>query len=187
MASDTRIASRYAKSLLSLGIEENKLDELYNDMLGIKAAFENRDFRLFVKSPIIKADKKESVFNQLFGSNVSKLALSFFNILARKGRETFLPEIVESFIHQYKKHNKISEVKLTTAKPLGDQALASIKQALESSKVTYSTVEIETAVDESLIGGFVIEMDDKLYNASVAHKLEEVKKNFLDNKNIKSF
>ncbi len=187
MAGDTRIASRYAKSLLSLGIEQNALDSIYNDMLAVNDALSNREFKLFVKSPIIKADKKQKVFDTIFGDNIGKVAHSFFAILARKGREIYLPEIVDSFIHQYKKFNKITEVKLTTATKLGDGALAAIKSALEKSDVTDSTVEIETSVDPELIGGFVIEMDDRLYDASVAHKLDQIKKNFLDNKYIKSF
>ena len=179
MASDSRIATRYAKSLLDLGVEQNKLDAVYSDMLTIKEALANRDFKLFVKSPIIHADKKQSVFKQILGDSVGEMTLSFFNILARKSRERFLPEMVDSFIHQYKKHNKVTEVKLTTATPMGDSAIAAIKAALEKSGVTEQTVEIEASVNPDLIGGFVIEMDDKLYNASVAHKLDQIKKNFI--------
>ena len=171
MASDSRIASRYAK--------QSKLDTIFNDMLCIKDALSNRDFKLFVKSPIIHADKKQSVFAQILGNSISEISLNFFNILARKGRESFLPEMVESFIHQYKKHNKITEVKLTTATAMGESALSSIKSALEKSNVTDQTVEINAVVDPTLIGGFVIEMDDKLYDASVVHKLEQVRKNFI--------
>jgi len=181
MASDTRIAKRYAKSILDLGIEQNNLDSVYADMLNISAALENRDFKLFVKSPIIKADKKQSVFAVIFGDSIGELSMAFFNILTRKSREVYLPEIVESFLHLYKKYNKITEVKLTTAQTLGDSAIDAIKKALLDSTITDEKVEIFTDVNPSLIGGFVIEMDDKLYDASVAHKLEKVKKNFLDN------
>ena len=187
MAHDTRIASRYAKSILDLGIEQNALDSLYNDMVALNEAMSNREFKMFVKSPIIKADKKQSVFNEVFGDSIGELSKTFFSILTRKGREAFLPEIVESFLHQYKKHNHITEVKLTTATALGADAVEAINKALMDSAVTDDKVEIETAVDPELIGGFVIEMDNRLYDASVAHKLEQVKKNFQDNNYIKSF
>ena len=59
-----RIATRYAKSILDLGIEQNTLEGIYNDMVTIKEAMSNRDFKLFVKSPIIKASKKISVLKQ---------------------------------------------------------------------------------------------------------------------------
>ena len=175
-----RIASRYAKSILDLGIEQNQVDNLFEDMKVLKDNLKVRDLKMLVKSPIIKANTKERIFKTIFGDKVSEMTILFFNILARKGRETYLPEIVDSFIDQYKKYKKITEVTLTTAQPISESALASIQQALSSSDVTEDTVEITSAVDESLIGGFVIELGDKLYDASVAHKIEQVKKQFLD-------
>lgn len=182
-----RIATRYAKSLLDLGIEQNSLESIFEDMNSLNEALTNRDFKLFVKSPIIKASKKQSVFKTLFEGKLSETTNLFFNILAKKGRESFLPEIVTSFLHQYKKHKKVSEITITTAKPLTESALATIKSTLLQSDVTDSEVEITAKVDPDLLGGFVIEMEDKLYDASVAHKLKQVRKQFLENKYIKSF
>ncbi|MBT8228870.1 MAG: ATP synthase F1 subunit delta [Bacteroidia bacterium] len=184
---DYRVASRYAKSLLDLGIETNIIDTLYDDICNFKEALSNRDLFLLVKSPIIKADKKIGILNTVFGERFNKVTMSFFDIITRKGRENFLPEITDSFISLYKKYKHITTVHLTTATPITESAMASIKRALQNSKVTDQQVEIETSVDPDLIGGFVIEMDDKLYDASVAHKLDEVKKQFLNNKYIKSF
>lgn len=184
---DYRVASRYAKSLLDLGIESNIIDTLYEDICNFKEALSNRDLYLLVKSPIIKADKKTGILKSIFGDSFDKATMSFFDIITRKGRENFLPEITDSFISLYKKYKHITTVNLTTASPITDSALDSIKRALKESSVTDQHVEIVTAVDPDLIGGFVIEMDDKLYDASVAHKLDEVKKQFLNNKYIKSF
>ena len=185
--SDYRVASRYAKSLIDLGIEKNIIDTLYDDICNFKESLNNRDLYLLVKSPIIKADKKIGILNSIFGESFDKATMSFFNIITRKGRESFLPEITDSFINLYKKHKHITTVQLTTASPITQEALVAIKKALELSNDTDQQVEIETSVDKDLIGGFVIEMDDKLYDASVAHKLEEVKKQFMNNKYIKSF
>ncbi len=177
-----RIATRYAKSILDLGIEQNTLEGIYNDMVTIKEAMSNRDFKLFVKSPIIKASKKISVFKAIFGDSLSKTTGMFFDLLAKKGRESELPEITTAFLQQYKKYKKISEIKLTTASPMSESALNTIKATLLQSDATDQEVEITTDVDPDLIGGFVIEMEDKLYDASIAHKLRGVRKQFLDNK-----
>lgn len=181
-----RIATRYAKSILDLGIEQNTLEDIYNDMATLKEAMSNRDFKLFVKSPIIKSSKKITVFKAIFGDSLSKTTNMFFDLLAKKGREAELPQIATSFVQQYKKYKKVSEIKLTTATPLSESALNSIKAALLQSEATDQEVEITTAVNPDLIGGFVVEMEDKLYDASIAHKLRSVKKQFLDNKYIKS-
>jgi len=95
--------------------------------------------------------------------------------------------MTDSFLEQYKKLKAVTGVQLTTATPLSEVALAQIKKALLSSDVTDKEVDIETAVDPDLIGGFVIKMGDKLYDASVAYKLDQLKKNFTDNKYIKSY
>ncbi len=180
MASDSRIASRYAKSLMSLGLEQDNLDSLYNDMLVIDEAMNLREFSMFVKSPIIKADKKQAVFTEVFGDSIGEVTQTFFNVLSRKGREFHLAEIVKSFLKQYKKNKGITEVKLTTVNPLEEKALQEIRNVLSTSAVTESKVEITSFVDPNLIGGFVIEFDDRLYDASVSHKLEQIRKKFQD-------
>ena len=183
---NTRAASRYAKSLLDLGIEQNLLPQFNDDMTLVKAAMESRELKLLAKSPIIKPSKKIDIFSQIFGGKVSDVTMSFFTIITKKGREKLLPEIVDSFLEQYKKHNKVTSVKLKTATAVPENLLTDIKSKLLGSEVTETEVDIETSVDESLIGGFVIEVGDKLYDASVAHKLNKVKKQFSENKYIKS-
>lgn len=184
---DTRVAPRYAKSLLDLGIEQNNLESLFEDMKTLRSALDNRDLYLLTKSPIIMPDKKISIFQSIFGEQFNKVSMAFIRIITKKGREKLLLDIAETFINQYKSYNKITPVKLTTASQINDEALQSIKDALKSSVVTDEKVELETSVDPELIGGFVIEIEDKLYDASVAHKLEEIRKKFLDSKYIKSF
>ena len=179
---DNRVAPRYAKSLLDLGIEQNRLDVLFDDMSALKSALENKDLFLLAKSPIIHADKKISIFNAIFQDSFDKISQSFLEIITRKGRETLLPDIAENFIKQYKDYNNVTPVKLTTATIIAEDALKGIQEALKSSSVTSDNVELETKVDADLIGGFVLEVDDKLYDASVAHKLKQVRKQFLDNK-----
>lgn len=184
---DFQVAGRYAKSLLDLGIEQQIEDNLFEDISSFKSALESRDLYLLIKSPIIKADKKINILKSVFGESYNNVTLSFFDILTRKSREKMLPEIAESFIRQYKKYKRISTVKLTTAVEITEDALNKIKAALLDSDVTDQKVELETEVDPNLIGGFVIELEDKLYDASVAHKLDQVKKQFLQNSYIKSY
>ncbi len=181
-----RIATRYAKSLLDLGVEQNKLDVLNSDMTELQTALKNNDLYLLVKSPIIKADKKNAIFQQIFGGSFDKVTMAFLNIITNKTRETYLPEIVSAFMTQYNKLKHVSTVTVSTATALSEEALEKIKKTLLDSKHTDQKVEIVTKVDPALIGGFVIQMDDKLYDASIAYKLEQVKQQFTDNKYIKS-
>jgi len=173
-----RITGRYAKSLIDLAIEQNKLERILEDVQSFKKVSDNRDFYMMIKSPIVKAGKKQSVIKALFEGKYDELTMSFLRILIQKGREPYLIEIADDFIAQYKKIKQITTVKVTTAKPMSTSALSTLKTQLQRSAQTDSNVEIETAVDTDLIGGFVLEFDGNIYDSSVAHKLEALKRKF---------
>lgn len=177
----TRIASRYAKSLLDLSQEQNKLERVMGDIQAFQKATEQRDFFLLLKSPIVNPDKKGTILKEIFSSKFDELSMAFINIILRKGRESYLPEIADEFITQYRALKQISTVKVTTATPMSEAGLEAIKAQLKGSNSTAANIEIETAVNPDIIGGFVIEFDDKLYDASVAHKLAKLKKEFSGN------
>ncbi len=176
-----RIASRYAKSLIDLAQERGKLERILEDVESFQQVAKNRDFLLMLRSPVVKADTKEKVFNQLFKGKYDEMTMAFLQILLRKGREAQLADIAGEYIAQYKAIKHISTVNLVTASKLSDEAVKSIHDKLLASTSTDKNVELLTKVDESLIGGFIIEFEDKLYDASVAHKLSKMKKDFKDN------
>ena len=176
-----RVASRYAKSLIDLAQEQNKLDRILDDVKTFQSAVAHRDFYLMLKSPIINGPKKVQIFKELFTGKFDDMTLAFFDIVTKKSRETLLPEIASEFIAQYKSLQHISTVKLTTATKLDDAAVALIKEKLVGSDATDQKVEIETAVNPDLLGGFILEFDDKLYDASIAHQLKQLKKEFAKN------
>ena len=176
-----KVATRYAKSLIDLAEERGKLDRVLEDVESFSMVAKNRDFALLLKSPVLKADAKWKVFQKLFTGKYDELTMAFLNILLKKNREHYLIEIANEFIDQYKKVKHISTVKLTTATHLSEATIKSIHEKLKASSATDQNVELVTKVNQDLIGGFVIEFEDKLYDASVAHKLSVLKKEFKDN------
>lgn len=182
-----RIATRYAKSLLELANEQGKLEAVHNDVLLLQSASTNRDLHLMLKSPIIQADKKIAVMNALFGSKMDKLTMAYVSLLANKGREGYLPEIAAEFLNQYRSYKKITAVRIITSETLGESVLSDIRAKIIASGVATDNLEVETAIDPALIGGFVLEFDNKRYNASLSHKLEEMKDLFTQNLYVKDF
>ncbi len=183
----TRIATRYAKSLIELAATQGKLEQVNKDMNLLHESVRNRDLSLMLKSPIISADRKNKALEALFGSSMDSLTMAYLRLLVAKGREEYLSEITTEFTSQYKVLNKITSVKVTTAAPMSDAVMAELKVKLLESGVTNTNLDIETAVDADLIGGFVLEFDNKRYDASVAHKLDELKSQFTKNLYIKEF
>lgn len=176
-----RIASRYAKSLLDLAEEQGTLDRTLEDVRSFNKASESRDFYLFIKSPVVSKAKKLSILDLIFKDKYSELTMAFLRILVNKNREAYLPEIAKEFIAQYKVLKHISTVKVRTAAPLSEAMLKQIHNKLQASKSTDDHIELVAEVDESLIGGIILEFEDRVFDASVSHKLEKMHREFGDN------
>ncbi len=176
-----RLATRYAKSLIDLALEKGELETVYSDMLLLQSICKNsRDFVNLLKSPIIKSDKKEKVLDALTNGKIGNITSSFNKLLVSKSREDVLPEIISSFIQQYKEHKEIYIVKLTTAVAVSDEVKNNILEKIRSG-TNIKNIELNTEVNEKLIGGFVLEAAGKLVDASIAYDLNTVKKQFQNN------
>jgi len=177
-----RLASRYAKSLLDLSIEKGTIDTVYADMLWLQSVCKsNRDFVNLLRSPIIKPDVKKKIVAAVTSGQVSEMTQAFYNLIITKGRESNLPEISLAFIKAYKEYKGIHTVKLTTATGIDE----STKQAIvDQIKKTggFQNIELEETVDNDIIGGFVLQVGDKLVDASIAYDLRFIAKQF--NKNV---
>lgn len=176
-----RVASRYAKSLIDLAVERNLLEDVHNDMLLLQNMCKaSREFVALLRSPVIKADKKNKIISTLTAGKVSQLTSSFLTLMTTKGREESLPEIVTAFMSMYNNIKGISKVKLTTAQPVSDALKQSIIDKMQLSDPSQH-IELETAVNENLIGGFVLEYNNKMVDASVLRDLKDIKKQFEQN------
>lgn len=176
-----RLAARYAKSLVDLATERGQLEAVYKDMLYLQAICKsNPDFVALLRSPVIKADKKQAILEAVTKINVSELTAAFNRLLISKGREENLPEIVAAFIDQYNGLKGIHKVKLTTAQPLGEDVKQQILGKIKSD-TALQNIELETAVEDKLIGGFVLEFNNNLVDASIARDLRDIKKQFQQN------
>mgnify|MGYP006376049199 FL=1 len=176
--SSYRIASRYAKSLIDLAGEQGKLDRVVEDMAFFAEVSKLKDVALLLKSPIINSDKKGKVLDAIFTGKVDPMTHSFIEINLGKGREAYLGEIAEEVVKQYRVIKGISIVEVVSAEVLSAEALESIRKKLVDSKLTHSNIQFKTSVDPNLIGGFVISFEDKLYDASVKHQLDLLRKEF---------
>jgi F-type H+-transporting ATPase subunit delta len=175
-----RLAARYAKSLLDLAIEKNVLDATLQDMQTLEQVCkQSREFVVMLRSPVIKPDMKSAALNAVIGDKLQPLSKAFTTLLVSKGRESTLPEIATAFIQQYKDLKKIRTIRLTTAMPVNDSVKEAIRSKVAGNMVDH-TVEMETLVDPALIGGFTLEIGDKLVDASVRRDLNDIKKQFLD-------
>jgi F-type H+-transporting ATPase subunit delta len=176
-----RLASRYAKSLIDLAIERGQLEQVFADMQWLQAVCKsNRDVVNLLKSPIIRNEVKKKIITAITTGKVGELTAAFNNLLVTKNREKYLPEIVNAFITAYKVHKNIYTIHLTTAMPVSD----SVKQAIVTQvkkSAGFDNVEVEDKVNPDIIGGFVLQIGDKLVDASIAYDLKAIARQFKNN------
>jgi F-type H+-transporting ATPase subunit delta len=176
------VASRYAKSLMELATEHKKLDAVRADMKMVEKVYnENREFALFLDSPVIKTDKKLAVLNSLFKGKTADLTLQFLTLLTKKKRESYLNDIAKEFEEQYRKNQNIFSAVVTSAKGLDEMTR---KKVLDLVKAQLKgEVELVEKVDPSTIGGFVLRIGDSQIDKSVARQLSNLKKELINKSN----
>ncbi|MBL4862701.1 MAG: ATP synthase F1 subunit delta [Crocinitomicaceae bacterium] len=169
----TKVASRYAKALLELAIEQKKVDSVLGDMnFLLHTNNETRDFELLILSPIVHADKKISIFQIVF-EQFEEMTMSFVKLITNNGREGMLPKIAEEFVAQVKELKGIVPLTLISAKPLDASTKDKILEKVQVS--VKGTLEVTEEIDESLIGGFVVRMGDTQIDASVLRQFNNLK------------
>lgn len=178
--SEIRIASRYSKSLAHLATEANSLDSVYQDITDIRLALtESRDLAAVLQSPIVKAEQKKSILSQVLkGQN--PLTVQFALYLVDKKREMFFAGICDAFINHYHQLKGIAKAKVTSAFTLDKATIESVKKYL-SSTFSKDEILIENVVDKSVIGGMVIQFEDRLLDMSVRKEIQEIKKQLIYN------
>lgn len=183
---DTKVATRYAKSLLDLAAERNITDKVFEDMkLIAETCKSNPDLALVFRSPIINTDKKNAIIKSVFGGKIDQVTFAFLDIITRKRREYYLEQIAAAFIAQYKKSKNISIAYITTASPIDDKLRKEILNLMKTG--SDKTVELVENINKDLIGGFILRYGDEQFDASVARKLKSLRKDFRDNLYMKDY
>ncbi len=184
---DSRVASRYVKSLLGLAVEQGVLEAVHTDMLFFdKVCHSNRDFVLMLKSPIVRHEKKKEILNKLFSGRVHELTLSIINILTKKNREPLLPSIAREFHNAYNEYKGIGKALVISTVPVDNELRAELETIVK--KLSNKTqIELEEKVDKDLIGGFILNVGDRQIDASIKSKLKALKIKFSENPFVKEF
>lgn len=177
----SKITVRYAKALFDVAKEKNVLKEIKGDIQGILGVFKSSpELNYLLTSPVYTPAQKRKVLQDTFAKLVDEVTLSFLNMLVDNKREAFLKNIALYFNDLVKKDLGIMQVSIKSAAELSAEAQQVLVKAV---KKTYNKeVEIETSIDQNLIGGFVLRIDDKELDASVATSLQKIKRELTESK-----
>lgn len=168
------ISKEYAAALFMLACEENAKKEYVSALEEVKAAFsENMEYSEFLASPAIALSQRLSSIETAFSGKVPENILSFLLLLCEKGRISCLMEAVEEFFALVDASEHIVCAKAVSALELTEDEKKKLQDKLET--LYKGKVDIEYSIDESLLGGLVVEVDGKVFDGSLRHRLHEVK------------
>lgn len=172
----SRAAIRYAKAVLSLASDNKVADKVNADMKQIASAIAtNSDLNAMLQSPVVRSSDKLSVLKAVFG-DANNTTTNLINTLITNKRIALLGDVANKYNHLYDALRDTQVAKVTTATPLTKdlekKVLAKVKE------LTGKSTEIMNTVDESILGGFVLRVGDFQYDASIANKLNKLKREF---------
>ncbi|MBC7744104.1 MAG: ATP synthase F1 subunit delta [Flavobacterium sp.] len=176
--SEIQVASRYAKSLIDLAVEQNALEAVKADIeFFLRTLRENPTLKAVLKNPILGPDKKSGILNQLFGPRLHPMIISFFTIVVRKGRSAILFETAKEFINEYNVRKNIVKATVTTAAPISKENLKEVEMVIK--QATHGEIILTTKIDPLLIGGFILKVGDKQFDTSISSQLNKLRKEFM--------
>jgi F-type H+-transporting ATPase subunit delta len=177
--SDIRVAHRYALAAISVAEEMNIVDIVSKDFVLVEKMFVAvRDFRIFMKSPVIHTEKKKTVLMNVLRGNVHDFTLKFILLLTSRGREAVLRDVCKEFYRLRDVRRGILNVTARATVTFTDEQRRQLIQQIE--QVTKKTVHLNVELDTSLQGGFTVQYEDTVWDASVRHQLETLRQRFVE-------
>lgn len=175
---DSKISVRYAKALFLAAKEAKLLPEIMKDMKLIMSVYAMPDFREVIDSPVVKTSSKKKITGKLFSSDISDLSKSFVDLVLTNKRESHLAHIARNFTSLYKKEQGISTAEIVVAEAISKEQKEKFKSIL--AKVFKTEIELTENLKPSILGGFVLRVEDEQFDASVASELKKIKKQLLE-------
>ena len=170
-----RAAKRYAQAILNLATEQKSMDKLLEQTQDIKNAIDkSSDLRSVLNSPIVQNEMKLSIAKEVFKSS-DKMLINLFETLAENDRFNHLKWICQSYASMYNQLHNIQEAHITSAIELDNKTLKVLQEKIK--KITGDEAKVTTEVNENLIGGFVLKLNDLQYDASISGQLNKIKRN----------
>jgi F-type H+-transporting ATPase subunit delta len=169
---------RYAKAFFSVAKEKNQLNTLKRDIeLVLELCSASADFIHLLESPIVNTSKKSVIIQSIVQDKIDAITLDFLMLILQKKREVYIPGICRNFIDLSRKEQNIKPAQITTATAINEETLTKVKELL--AKELNANIELTARINPDILGGLVLRLDDKQYDASVATQLKKVKQSLL--------
>ncbi len=175
-----KLSNRYAKALFDFAGERNQIEEVFGDLqLFANTLKENRELQMLLRNPVVPPNQKHQIFESVFNGTLHETTYQFLDLLLKKRREPDLDTISEGFFKLYNQAHNIKTASIVTAQPLSDELKSKIVSLL--TEQTHATIELKESVEPSIIGGFVVQMDDYFLDTCILTKINKLRQEFSQN------
>lgn len=169
-----KAAKRYSNAIFKSAVESDMLDKIYNDLLFVDETINlNSQLKEFLLNPVISKDDKKDVLVKLFSNHINKITIDFLFVLADNSRLDILGEVLNQFIHKYNEKNDIIKPKIISAVGLDEVQKSILTEKLE--KKLKKKIIPEYVINDDIIGGLIVEIDDNTIDCSLKTKFYNMK------------
>ena len=174
-----RIARRYTKALFDLSVEQASLQEVYQSLQSVDQAVKNSlELRQFLSNPVTSKSQQRNVVEALFKDRVHPTVMQFLFFLIDKKRLSLLGDVFDCFDALYLGHNLTVRAKITTAIEIEDAQLNRLVKKLETN--AQKKILAQPVVDPAILGGFKVQLGDRVFDNSFATQLERFHRNLIN-------
>jgi len=174
--SGSRAAIRYAKAVLSLATDQKSADAVNSDMkVIINTTAESKDLNQMLQSPVVRSSDKKAVLLAVF-TDANVATTNLIDTLIANKRLSLLNDVALSYVQLYDELRGRQLASVTTAVALTEEL--KVKVLAKVKELTGKDAEVKNIIDETILGGFILRVGDIQYNASIANKLDKLKREF---------
>ena len=177
--SDARIARRYAKAFVEIGIAQGQLHQLQGELTRVvDLVREHADLRRVVENPLFPPRQKAQVFGQLLGQiGAAETLRQFFRVVAESARMGLIFEIEASVRDLVDARAGILDAHVASAQPLSEGQTRSLVASLGAR--TGKTIRVRWRQEPALLGGLKVQVGSTVYDASLQGQLRLLKTQLL--------
>ncbi len=168
-----KLSAIYAQSLFELAQEAGRSKEILEDTQALLTVLkDNPDFVRMLAAPVISAEEKGAVIDNVFAGKVDKTLLHYIKVMCDRKDVHNLAESLGKYEDLYNKHYGIEKAVAVTAVPMTKEQLERLTVKLEG--LTGKTIVLTNEVDEKCLGGVILRLGDMQTDGSVATRLKEL-------------
>jgi F-type H+-transporting ATPase subunit delta len=175
---DIKVAKRYGTALFNAARQTGRAEAVLADLKTLSDLWtQSPELRESLLSPLVPAEKKHAIVDQIFGQSLDTVTVQFLHVLVEKSREGIIRPVQREFARMYDEALGMVRAHATVAAPLDDAQRATLVQSLQTR--TGKQVELDVVVDPVILGGVVVRIGDTVIDGSVRGSLERLRERML--------